>query len=147
MNLSSLRSAETTSPWQLALVGAFVSAPVSVAINQSPPSQITPGAEIAIFGAFVAGGLAAWRSTDPAAAGFCAGLFGALVSVLSAGVPLYVGRFASSRSPVELLPTLIGGLFIGVVVFSLVALLGSICGRIGGWLAIRIWSFGTTLPS
>ena len=79
--------------WRFALIGALVSLPATVVVNWLPASEANIAGSIIIFGAFIAGFIAATRSTEPDAAGFRAGLLGGIVAVLTP-IIAEIGRVA-----------------------------------------------------
>ncbi|WP_394295471.1 DUF5518 domain-containing protein [Natronococcus jeotgali] len=68
--------------WRFALIGALASLPVIAILNRLPNSEATIGGGIMIIGAFIAGVLAAIRSSDPSAAGLRAGFIGGVLGLL-----------------------------------------------------------------
>jgi len=124
--------------WRFALIGAVASLPVAVVVNLLPNSEATIGGAFIIFGALIAGGIAATRSADPEAAGFRAGFLGGVVGVL--GLIATVFRPALGGGAVAW-PSLFE---LGFIIFAsgltlgLTPVIGLACGRIGGWAASKV---------
>ncbi|SFS34137.1 DUF5518 domain-containing protein [Halostagnicola kamekurae] len=119
--------------WRFAFIGAIASLPITVLVNWLPNSEATIGAGIMIFGAFIAGIIAATRASDPSAAGlragFIGGVFGLLIFLVTAGTTA-----TWSRSSV------IFFVFASGLVVCVAPLFGRGCGRVGGWVANTIAS-------
>ncbi len=124
--------------WRFALIGALASLPVTVLINWLPNSEADFEAGITIFGAFIAGSIAALRSTDPDAAGYRAGLLGGVMALLT----LFVAAVRYAIENIAIAWPLLSSVVILVVgsTFILVfaPLVGSVCGRIGGWVVTTL---------
>ncbi|MFC6942534.1 DUF5518 domain-containing protein [Salinirubellus sp. GCM10025818] len=78
-----LRSDIVPSAWRFAIIGALVSLPVTVLVNWLPDSEADIAGGIMIFGAVIAGVIAAKRSTSPGAAGLRAGVLGGITAPLT----------------------------------------------------------------
>ncbi|POG54407.1 DUF5518 domain-containing protein [Haloferax marisrubri] len=119
--------------WNAALVGVIASVPISTVVNWLPNSEATVGAGMMIFGAFIAGAVAAVRSADSDAAGLRAGLLGGVlelfVFVVTAGTTA-----AWPLSRVAFFALAAGA------VLCLAPLFGLGCGRIGGWVVRTVAS-------
>jgi uncharacterized membrane protein len=113
--------------WRFAVVGALVSVPVGIVLELLPYSATTLAGSVMIFGAAVAGALAARYSTDPDAAGARAGALGGVVGVITSLVTAVTAPTGTGSSVVSLL-------FAGVVVVCLAPLFGLACGRLGAWV-------------
>jgi len=125
--------------WRLALVGALAALPVAAVIDRLPNSEATIGGGIMIVGAFIAGVIAAIRSTDPGAAGLRAGFLGGVVGVLTFVVT--VGTTAAWS-----LYRVVFYIVASGVVLCVAPLFGLGCGRVGGWVANAVasrWKTGT----
>lgn len=145
MSPSSLRTVPPA--WRFALIGALASLPVTVLINWLPNSEADFEAGIMIFGAFIAGSIAALRSTDPDAAGYRAGLLGGVMALLT----LFVAAVRYAIENIAIAGPLLSSVVILVVgsTFILVfaPLVGSVCGQIGGWVVTTLTTRWTaTLP-
>lgn len=117
----------TLSTWKFAVIGAIASLPVTAILNWLPNSEADITGGIMVVGAFIAGAIAAIRSSDPSAAGLRAGIIAVVVESL---------RFIVIDVPTVMwtLPMVIfWGLGIGVVGF-MVCLFGTVFGHIGGWM-------------
>ncbi|MDS0294003.1 DUF5518 domain-containing protein [Halogeometricum luteum] len=123
----SLRVRTPPEIWRFALFGAIASLPVTALLNWLPNSEATIGGGIMIFGAFIAGTIAAIRSSDPGAAGlrtgFVAGLVGLVISMVTVGTAV--------RRP------LLGIVFCGLLL-CVSSLFGLGFGRAGGWVATKL---------
>ena len=124
--------------WRFALIGALVSLPATVVVNWLPASEANIAGSIIIFGAFIAGFIAATRSTEPDAAGFRAGLLGGIVAVLTPIIAEISTTIENTTiawlSPSETV------FFVGAsaVILCLAPVFGLVFGRVGGWTASRI---------
>lgn len=132
--VSPLHGRGPSTTWRLALIGALASLPLIVVLNWLPNSEATVGGGIVIFGALLAGAIAAIRSTDPGAAGFRAGLLGGVlavftlvVTVASRAVGGPTGAWSLSRVAFWVVASAVG--------LSVASVFGLVCGRVGGWLA------------
>jgi hypothetical protein len=131
----------TISPaWRFALVGAVASLPVAVVVNRLPNSEVTIAGAFMVFGALIAGGIAASRSTDPDAAGLRAGLLGGIVGVLAliatvAGTSIDGGTTVWPSAFEIGFTVLASGMML-----CLSPVFGLVSGRIGGWTANKVGS-------
>jgi hypothetical protein len=135
------------SAWRFALVGVLASLPVTAALNRLPNSGADVAGGIMVVGAFVAGAVAALRSSDPGAAGFRAGLFAGVVAALapvvrSAGVAAG-STAATPGSP----PRAAAFLVLAAVVLVLASAFGWAFGRVGGGVATVVAARLTGDPS
>ncbi|RDZ39852.1 hypothetical protein C5B91_17710 [Haloferax sp. Atlit-10N] len=121
------------SSWQFAFVGAVVSLPVSTVLNRLPNSEATVGAGIMIFGAFVAGAIAAVRSADPDAAGLRAGFLGGALELL-------VFMVTSGTTTAWPLSRVAFFALASAFVLCLAPVFGLGCGRVGGWVVRSVAS-------
>ncbi|MFC7130169.1 DUF5518 domain-containing protein [Haloferax chudinovii] len=119
--------------WNAALVGVIASIPVSTVVNWLPNSEATVGAGMMIFGAFIAGAVAAARSEDSDAAGLCAGFLGGVLELVIFAVT--TGTTAAWPPSRVAFFALAGG-----VVLCLASMFGLGCGRIGGWVVRTVGS-------
>lgn len=145
MSLPSPRA--VPSAWRFALIGALASLPVTVLVNWLPNSKADIGGGIMIFGAFIAGVIAAFRSIDPDAAGFRAGLLGGIVGILT---PIVAAVSSTIETTVIAWPSpsrIAFFVVFSVVVLVLTPLFGLVCGRIGGWVATTVITRWTVTPS
>jgi len=125
------RSDILPSAWRFAIIGALVSLPVTVLVNWLPDSEADIAGGIMIFGAFIAGAIAARRSTGASAAGLRAGVLGGVIATLTPVVTVEgpsIDTLIAWPSPYSL---------VGLAAVSLVlaSLFGLVFGRIGGWVA------------
>ncbi|RDZ51192.1 hypothetical protein C5C07_16445 [Haloferax sp. Atlit-4N] len=125
--------------WNAALAGVIASLPVSTVVNWLPNSEATAGAGMMIFGAFIAGAVAAVRSTDSDAAGLRAGLLGGVLE-------LFVFVVTAGTTAAWPLSRVAFFAFAGGVVLCLAPLFGLGCGRIGGWV-VRTVASGRNSPA
>lgn len=124
-----LRHLRSPSPaWRFALIGVLVSLPATAVLNWLPNSQATLGGSAMIVGAFIAGGLAATRSTDPGAAGLRAGFVGGVVGILTFLVTLET----TAAWPVA---RVLFWVFAGIAILCIAPVFGLGCGYLGGWVA------------
>jgi hypothetical protein len=119
--------------WRAALLGAIASLPVTGVLNWLPNAEATVGGSVMIFGAFVAGAIAARRSIDPGAVGLRTGFLGGIVAI---GVFLGTSGIAATWSPARTAFFVVAG----GVVLCVAPIFGLGCGRVGGWVA----SLGTS---
>lgn len=123
--------------WRFALIGAIASLPIIAILNQLPNSEATIGGGIMIIGAFIAGVLAAIRSSDPSAAGlragFIGGVLGLLIFIVTTGMTV---TWSLSR--------VVFAVFASGLVVCVAPLFGFGFGRIGGWVANTVGSRWTT---
>ncbi|MGQ5516833.1 DUF5518 domain-containing protein [Halococcus saccharolyticus] len=137
MSPSSVHTRTIPPAWRFALIGALASLPLAVVVNWLPNSETDFAGGIMIFGAFIAGLIAATRSAEPDAAGLRAGLLAGVVGIFTpvaaAGTAIGTGVVAWP-TPSELV------FFVGAsaVVLCLAPVFGSLCGRVGGWAANRV---------
>ncbi|QLG28327.1 DUF5518 domain-containing protein [Halorarum halophilum] len=137
MSPSLLRTAPST--WRFALIGALASLPVAAIVNWLPNSEATVGGGIMVIGAFIAGAIAAVRSTDPDDAGLRAGFLGGVLAVLTLVVTVVsaaVGGTAAAWPPSRVLFWVLA---IGLVL-CVSPVFGLACGRVGGWVADTVAS-------
>jgi len=127
--MGSSRHLPSPSPaWRFALVGVLVSLPATIVINWLPNSQATLGGSVMIVGAFIAGGIAATRSTAAGAAGLRAGFLGGVVGLLTFVVTLETTEaWPASR--------VFFWVFAGIAVLCIAPVFGLGCGHLGGWVA------------
>lgn len=144
MNMaSSLYVRTPPTAWRYALIGALASLPIIAILNQMPNSEASLGGGIMIFGAFVAGIIAALRSTDPDAAGIRAGFLGGVLGVLTLVVTVL--RTAVSGAAGEWsLPRVVFFILASGLVLFVAPIFGLGCGRVGGWVADTVASRWTT---
>jgi len=138
MALSSVRTQTLSPAWRFALVGALVSLPLAAVVNWLPDSGTNMAGSVMIFGAFIAGFIAATRSTEPNAAGSRAGLLSGAVAVLT---PIVAAVSSAIGSGVVAWPTPAETVFFlgaGAAILCLAPAFGSVCGRVGGWAATTI---------
>ncbi|KAB1196198.1 MULTISPECIES: DUF5518 domain-containing protein [Haloferax] len=133
MSPSSLRTRTHPAAWRFAILGALISLPITVGVNLLPNSEATIGGGIMIIGAFVAGAIAATRSTDSGAAGLRAGLVAAVVGVLASIVPVS----ATAAWP---LSRAVFFVFVSGLVLCIAPIFGLVFGRVGGWMANTVAS-------
>ena len=135
------------SAWRFALIGALASLPLTVILNWLPNSEVNLAGGIGIIGAFIAGFIAATRSTEPDGAGLRAGLLGGVVAVLT---PI-VAEVSTSveNTPMAWLSPSKMVFFVGAsaVVLCLAPIFGLVCGRVGGWMASRVATRWTADPA
>ncbi|REA02737.1 hypothetical protein DEQ92_13205 [Haloferax sp. Atlit-6N] len=112
--------------WKSALIGVIASLPVIAVVNWLPEPESTVGAGMMVFGAFIAGAVAALSSADPDAAGLRAGLLGGVLELLV---------FAATAGTTAAWPPSRIAFFglAGGVVLCLASMFGLGCGRVGGW--------------
>jgi hypothetical protein len=137
------RSDTIPSAWRFAFIGALASLPVTALVNWLPNSDANIAGGIMIFGAFIAGGIAAIRSTGPDAAGFRAGMLGGIIAILTPVVT------ADSPS-IDILiawPSPYGLATLAVVVLVLASMFGLVLGRTGGWAATTVTTRWTATSS
>jgi hypothetical protein len=135
----SLRTRTHPRAWRFALVGALASLPVAVLINWVPNSEATIGGSIMVVGAFIAGVIAASRSTDADAAGFRSGFLGGVVGV--ATLLVTVASDALTGSPASWSVSRVAFFGFASVLFLFVAsIFGLVFGRVGGWVANTVVS-------
>lgn len=135
------------SAWRFALVGALASLPVTVFVNWLPESRADGAGGIVVFGAFVAGGLAAFRSTDPGSAGLRAGLLGGVVGILTPFVPAASAAIRSAVIPWPSPTRVAFFVLFGAVLLALTPVFGLVFGRLGGWVATTVTTRLTAYPS
>lgn len=135
----SIRGRTLSRAWRPALVGALISLPVAAIINWLPNSEATIGGGVMIIGAFVAGVIAAIRSTDPAAAGLRAGLLGGVLAVLTFVVTVASTASRGTTTPWPLSRVVFWTFAIGFAL-CVAPVFGLACGRVGGWAANTIIS-------
>jgi hypothetical protein len=121
------------SAWRFAIIGAIASLPVAAVVNWLPNSEATIGGGIMIVGAFIAGGIAAIRSTDPDAAGLRAGFLGGVLAVLT----FLVTAGTTAAWP---LSRVVFFVFATVGILCIAPIFGLGCGRVGGWVANTVAS-------
>jgi len=126
VSLSHVRTPSTA--WRFALVGALAALPAAAIIDWLPNSKATIGGGIMIVGAFIAGGIAAIRATDPGAAGLRAGSLGGVVGVLTFIV-------TAGTTATWSLSRVVFWVFASGVVLCVAPVFGLGCGRVGGWVA------------
>lgn len=132
-----------SSEWRFALIGAFITLPVTVIVNWFPNSEANLAGGIGIIGAFIAGFIAATRSVEPDAAGFRAGLLGGIVGVLTpivAGVSIVIENTAVAWPSPSRTVFFVGA---GAVLLCIAPVFGLVCGRVGGWTATTVAKRGT----
>jgi hypothetical protein len=103
-------------------------------VNWLPDSDADVAGGIMIVGAFVAGAIAARRSTDPATAGLLAGLLGGVVAILTPIVAADspgIESVIAWPSPSSLVP-------FAAIALVLASIFGLVFGRIGGWMATTV---------
>ena len=129
----SLPARAVPSSWRSALIGALASLPVAVLINRVPNSEATIGGGIMIVGAFIAGVIAANRSTDAAAAGARAGILGGVVGVATFLVTVASDVLSGSSASWPVSRVVFFG-FASVLFLFVAPVFGLVFGRVGGWL-------------
>ncbi|MFC6723259.1 DUF5518 domain-containing protein [Halobium palmae] len=130
----------TLSPaWRFALIGALASLPITVVVNRQPDSEATIGGGIMIIGAFVAGVIAASRSTDPAAAGLRAGFLGGVTGVFTLVLTVVGGAVSGTTATWPLSRVMFWTFAVGLVL-CLAPIFGLVCGRAGGWVTNTVAS-------
>lgn len=137
------RSDIVPSAWRFAIIGALVSLPVTVLVNWLPDSEADIAGGIMIFGAFIAGVIAAKRSTDPGAAGLRAGVLGGIMAPLTTVVTVEgpsIATLMAWPSPYSLV-------ILAAVALVLASLFGLVFGRIGGWVATTVTTRWTAISS
>jgi hypothetical protein len=134
-----------TSPsaWRVALVGVLASLPVTALVNWLPDSEADVAGGIMIVGAFIAGAIAARRSTDPATAGLLAGLLGGVVAILT---PIVAGG-SPSIDALLAWPAPSSLILFAAVALVLASMFGLVFGRIGGWVATTVTTRWTATHS
>jgi hypothetical protein len=137
MSPSPLHTRSLPATWRFAILGALVSLPITVVVNWLPDSRATIGGGIMILGAFIAGVVAATRSTDSGAAGLRAGLIAAVVSV----VTFVVTGGTTVAWP---LSRVVFFVFASGLVLCVVPVFGLVCGRVGGWIVNTVASRSKT---
>jgi hypothetical protein len=137
MSPSSLQT--VPSAWRFALIGALASLPLAAGINRLPNSEATLGGGVMILGAFIAGAIAAIRTTDPDAAGLRAGFLGGILAVLTLIVTV-LSTPASSTTAAWPLSRVVFWVFAVGLALCLAPVFGLACGRIGGWVANSVTS-------
>jgi hypothetical protein len=136
---STLRSTRWLSAeWRAALLGSLASVSITIGLNIISQSDLTIAGGIILFGAFIAGVLATRTAARSDVAGFRAGLLCALWILVVMGPPLV--RFAGAvgvnglGSPIA---TALGWLLLLVFYATMMVfcgVVGSLCGRVGGWV-------------
>jgi len=136
--------------WRAALLGSLASIPITLGLSVFTQSALTIAGGIALVGAFTAGALATRASVRSDVAGFRAGLLGA-VWVLLVAFPTLVG-FAGEfgvdwlGSPIA---TALGWLLLLVFYATTMVFcgaVGSLCGRVGGWVTTTVTGRNTVTP-
>lgn len=143
MVVSLPRGRSLSRAWRFALIGGLVSLPLSAGINRLPESEASLGGGVMIFGAFIAGCIAAIRSTDPDAAGLRAGFLGGALAVLTFGMGV-VGTVVSGTTTVWPLPRVVFWTFAIGLVLCVAPVFGLAFGRFGGWITNAVVSRWTT---
>jgi peptidoglycan/LPS O-acetylase OafA/YrhL len=146
MGLPSLRARELPRAWRFALIGALASLPIAVLINWIPNSEATIGGSIMIVGAFIAGVIAANRSTDADAAGIRAGSLGGVVGVATFLVTVASDVLSGSSASWPVSRVVFFG-FASVLFLFVAPIFGLVFGRVGGWVAntaVSLLGTGTT---
>jgi hypothetical protein len=123
--------------WRFALIGALASLPVIALLNLLPNSEATVGGGIMIIGAFIAGVLAAIRSSDPSAAGLRAGFIGGVLGLL-------IFIVTTGTTATWSLSRVVFIVFASGLVVCVAPLFGFGFGRVGGWVANTVGSRWTT---
>lgn len=131
----SLRDRTLPTAWRFALIGALASLPVAAVLNWLPNSEATSGGGIMIIGAFIAGVVAAIRSTNPDAAGLRAGFLGGVVAVLTLIVTVVNGTTAAWP-----LSRVVFWVFASGLGLCVASIFGLGCGHVGGWVANTVAS-------
>ncbi|WP_226039695.1 DUF5518 domain-containing protein [Natrinema sp. DC36] len=135
--VSPLRVHTLPPAWRFALIGAIASLPVTAILNWLPNSEGTIGGGIMIIGAFVAGVIAAIRSSNPSAAGLRAGFIGGVLGLL-----IFIAT-AGTTAPWSL-RRVVFVVFASGLVVCVAPLFGLGFGRVGGWVANTVGSRWTT---
>ncbi|PGF16120.1 hypothetical protein CP556_08305 [Natrinema sp. CBA1119] len=135
--VSPLRAHTLPPAWRFALIGAIASLPAIDVLNWLPNSEGTIGGGIMIIGAFVAGVIAAIRSSDPSAAGLRAGFIGGVLGLL-------IFIVAAGTTATWSLRRVVFVVFAGGLVVCVAPLFGLGFGRVGGWVANTVGSRWTT---
>lgn len=117
--------------WRFALVGAIASLPFTVLLHRLPDSDATTGGGMMIVGAFVAGVVAATRSSDPSAAGLRVGFIGFVIELAT----FVVTEATTATWPLSRIAFWI---LAGTGVACVTLLFGMGFGRAGGWLATTV---------
>lgn len=120
-----LRVRALPASWRFALIGALISLPITAVINWLPNSESTIGAGIMIVGGFIAGIIAAIRSTAPGAAGLRAGFLGGVLTVFA----FIVTRGTTTAWP---LSKIVFFAFAAGAILIVAPLFGLGCGLVGG---------------
>ena len=137
--LSALQVRILSTPWRSALIGAVTSLPVAAVLNRLPNSEATIGGSIMIFGAFIAGAIAAIGSTDPEAAGLRAGFLGGVLAVLLF-VMTVISSAVSGTMGVWPLSRVVFWVFACGLFLCVAPIFGLGFGRVGGWLGNTVAS-------
>nr|WP_323171213.1 DUF5518 domain-containing protein [Natrialba sp. PRR66] len=131
--VSSRRIHTLPAAWRFALIGALASLPVTAVLEWLPNSEATIGGGIMIIGAFIAGVVAALRSSDPSAAGLRAGFLGSTIE-------LFVFIATEGTAAIWSLPRVVFFVFISGLVVCASVLFGVGFGCVGGWMANTVVS-------
>lgn len=134
MTRSPLRPPALSASWRSALVGALAALPVAAVLNCLPDSDATIGGAVTVIGAFVAGVVAALRSTDPDAAGLRAGFLGGVLAVLTLVVTAVSAAVSGTGGAWPPSRIAFWAFAVGVVL-CLAPVFGLVFGRVGGWAA------------
>ncbi|WP_049904671.1 DUF5518 domain-containing protein [Natrialba asiatica] len=126
--VSPLRIHTLPAAWRFALIGALASLPAIAVLERLPNSEATIGGGIMIIGAFIAGVVAALRSSDPSAAGLRAGLLGSTIGPL-------VFLVTAGTTATWSLSRVVFFVFAGGLTVCASVLFGVGFGRVGGWMA------------
>jgi hypothetical protein len=126
--LSDTRIRRIPQVWCVAILGVITALPATVVINWLPYSEVTIGGGVMLFGATIAGAIAANRSVDPSAAGLRTGFLGGMIAV---SVFILTEGMAVPWS----IKTIVFFLVAVVMLLSVSPVFGLISGRIGGRVA------------
>ena len=128
------------SAWQCAFIGALASVPLILLEGWLPGTEIDIGAGIMIFGAFIAGFIAAMRSVNPDAAGLRAGLLGGTIAILISIISEASFAIKNTMIAWPSAPSTLVFVIFSVIILVLTPLFGLIFGLIGGRVAATITS-------
>jgi F0F1-type ATP synthase assembly protein I len=98
-----------------------------------PNASATTGGSIMVFGAFLAGVIAALRSTDPAASGLRAGFIGGAVAVFTLTMRV-VSTAISGMTSAWPLSRIAFWIVASGIVLCIAPVFGLVFGRVGAWI-------------
>jgi hypothetical protein len=136
--------------WRSALLGSLTSVPITIGLNIIYQSDVTIAGGVVLFGAFIAGVLATRASARSELAGFRAGFLCALwiLVVMAPALVQFVGEVGVNwlGSPIA---TALGWLLLLVfyaTAMVLCGVVGSLCGRVGGWVTTVVTGRNIVTP-